>query len=682
LTYDDAGRLASTTNALNETVTQEYDSAGNRTGLINARGKTYQFAFTANNLTESLTTPLSRVFGYTHDDRLFLHTFVEPSTQTVTYTYYSDGQLQQTVDPTGTIDFAHDSKGRLQTVTEGSNTLTRAYDALDRVISFEDSQGNVVGYNYDGGGHLTDLIYPDSKGSVVYAYDNAGRLATVTDWASRVTQFFYDSNSRLEAIVYPNGTEREFSYDAAGRISRQADTHISNQTVLLDQHYSYDALGRVSEENVSPEPASYVIAPALMAYDDDDRISSWQSGTADISPAFDVDGNMTSGPLGGVPETFVYDSRNRLIQAGTATYTYDAEDRRISKTEGGETTTFVHDPHASLSRLLQKTTGGVTTYYVYAAGQLLYEETAGQITVYHVDMRGSTLAMSDASGTVTSRITYGTYGEVVATTGTLTTPFLYNGAYGVQTDVNGLLHMRARYYSPELRRFVNADPIRFAGGMNWYGYAGGNPVMGTDPTGHVVETAWDVANIGLGVYSFHGNIREGNWGWAALDGLGLLYDGAAVAVPFLPAGVSAGLKARRVGNSVVQSANAGVDIARVTEQTHQTAKTFDAVSTVPWQAAIDGRQIHRQVAGHTGDSLRYFDSTFMSGGANRYTGIQPDMIGRGLWGDITTQGQWRSHVSRYGGFGEGIPILYERGVGVVNYQRLLSGAGVTNSLIK
>ena len=228
---------------------------------------------------------------------------------------------------------------------------------------------------------------------------------------------------------------------------------------------------------------------AMMTCDDDDRIINWQSGAANISPFFDADGNMTTGVLESQAETFVYDSRNRLTQAGTTTYTYDAEDRRIRKTESGITTTFVHDPHAQLSRLLQKTTGDTTTYYVYAAGQLLYEETNGQITCYHFDSRGSTLALSDATGFVVNRITYGTYGEIVATTTATTTPFLYNGAYGVQTDENGLLHMRARYYSTELRRFINADPIGFEGGMNWYAYAGRNPIVYIDPSGHVVETA-------------------------------------------------------------------------------------------------------------------------------------------------------------------------------------------------
>jgi hypothetical protein len=46
--------------------------------------------------------------------------------------------------------------------------------------------------------------------------------------------------------------------------------------------------------------------------------------------------------------------------------------------------------------------------------------------------------------------------------------------------------MRARYYHPGIRRFLNADPIRFDGGMNWFAYANGDPVMNMDPSGEVV----------------------------------------------------------------------------------------------------------------------------------------------------------------------------------------------------
>ena len=53
----------------------------------------------------------------------------------------------------------------------------------------------------------------------------------------------------------------------------------------------------------------------------------------------------------------------------------------------------------------------------------------------------------------------------------------------MQTDENGLLYMRARYYNPMTRRFINADPIGFEGGLNWYAYAGGDPLGYVDPTG-------------------------------------------------------------------------------------------------------------------------------------------------------------------------------------------------------
>ena len=67
--------------------------------------------------------------------------------------------------------------------------------------------------------------------------------------------------------------------------------------------------------------------------------------------------------------------------------------------------------------------------------------------------------------------------------GTNDTPFLYNGRYGVMTDPNGLLYMRARYYNPYLCRFINPDPAGFAGGLNFYAYANGNPVSYLDPFG-------------------------------------------------------------------------------------------------------------------------------------------------------------------------------------------------------
>jgi hypothetical protein len=50
--------------------------------------------------------------------------------------------------------------------------------------------------------------------------------------------------------------------------------------------------------------------------------------------------------------------------------------------------------------------------------------------------------------------------------------------------------MRARYYHPVLRRFLNQDPIGFEGGLNWYAFADGNPVTKNDPRG--LSPSWQL----------------------------------------------------------------------------------------------------------------------------------------------------------------------------------------------
>jgi len=72
-------------------------------------------------------------------------------------------------------------------------------------------------------------------------------------------------------------------------------------------------------------------------------------------------------------------------------------------------------------------------------------------------------------------------------TGTTATPFLYNGRDGVMTDANGLYYMRARYYNPEIKRFVNQDVllgiIQEGQTLNRYAYVNGQPVSYIDPFG-------------------------------------------------------------------------------------------------------------------------------------------------------------------------------------------------------
>ena len=163
---------------------------------------------------------------------------------------------------------------------------------------------------------------------------------------------------------------------------------------------------------------------------------------------------------------------------------------RIRNLCADEDTTYTYNTNAKLSMLLMKTTNGVTTKYVYGRG-LIGEEVNNTFKTYHFDCRGSTIAITDASGTITDTFAYDTYGKLLTRTGTNKVIFGYNGRDGVATDDNGLIYMRARYYSPEMKRFINADVIAGAISnaitLNRFAYANGNPVSFVDPFGLTAE---------------------------------------------------------------------------------------------------------------------------------------------------------------------------------------------------
>jgi murein DD-endopeptidase MepM/ murein hydrolase activator NlpD len=65
-----------------------------------------------------------------------------------------------------------------------------------------------------------------------------------------------------------------------------------------------------------------------------------------------------------------------------------------------------------------------------------------------------------------------------------------------------LYYFNARWYDPELGRFITEDPVK--DGINWYGYANQNPLRYIDPTG--LESADAAAD-------WYDAIDEQNEGW-------------------------------------------------------------------------------------------------------------------------------------------------------------------------
>ena len=237
---------------------------------------------------------------------------------------------------------------------------------------------------------------------------------------------------------------------------------------------------------------------------------------------------MIYGPLNGKMAEFEYDCRNRLVSAGGISYEYDAENNRISQTENGAKTEYVVDSNSSsLTRILTVEKEGDTTYYIYGIG-LIAQENGNEYLIYHFNNIGSTEAVTNIDGEIVETFDYGPYGELLSENkcGIM---FLYNGELGVAMDSNGLYYMRARYYNPEIKRFINQDvmtgSIVNTPTLNRYAYVNGNPISLNDPFGLSPFLNWldgitghDILDL-LGMLPGIGFVFDGiNAAWYAQEG--------------------------------------------------------------------------------------------------------------------------------------------------------------------
>jgi len=475
------------TNSAGRTVQMGFDPAGNQVTLTNRNFKAWQFLFDAANRLTNITTPKLRSTAKYYNDRGLVQSVTQPSTRTTSFGYDGKRRMTTRVDQVGTTAYKYDANNNLTNVSGPIGVNSWSFDANDRLSSYRDPDGNVVQYRYDANGNVTNLVYPGNR-TVTYAYDCLNRLTNVTDWSGRATTLTYDLNSRLTSIIRPNGTVRIINYDIAGQTTNITEKLLNGAPIAFFR-LNWDNGARLQWEFAAPLLHSNAVPARTMTYNDDNQIATFKGPTMGSAQTvgYDPDGNLISGPL--TSDTFItygYNARNQLTNAGGLFYAYDPAGNRVTVTNGANVTRFVINPNARLSQVLMRVATGITNYYIYGP-TLLYEvsETAASTNTltYHYDIRGTTIAMSDLDGNVTDRMEYSAYGMLTLRGGTNDTPFLYNGAYGVMTDANGLMSMRARYYNPYLCRFLNADPLGFAGGLNWYCYADGNPICKTDPFG-------------------------------------------------------------------------------------------------------------------------------------------------------------------------------------------------------
>ena len=588
--YDDLGRTDKITDAEGGVSSVVFDSLGRIVSLkdpnqnaADAEGKTwslnsgntYTYVYNDKGLLYKETNALNNTTTYEYNAKLLLEQMTDSAEETTRYEYDSLNRPWKIKDSLGTIEYAYDANGNVLTVSEKESllsltkTITRTYDKLNRVTSYTDYKGREVKYGYDELGNLMELTYPGGE-IVRYEYNPDGNVHTMTSNSGSTYIYGYDNYGRLSRIERPDGSIEERTYNAAGQLTEQVDRDKSGN-ILQNNIYKYDVFGEIIEKTTSTEGDLSKLISVTMEYDAANRLTKYNG--EDV--IYDVKGNMTYGPVDGEMTELTYDVRNRLVKAGKVSYTYDCENTRIATTEDGITTEYVTDTGGSLSRLLIAyenigTANTSETHYYYGAEGVAAQnnDTTEQYFVYHYDNIGSTTIVTDKTGRKIEEFAYGTYGELL-TEVVNNIRFLYNGSYGVVTDSNGLYYMRARYYNPDIKRFINQDikvgDISNGQGLNRYAYCEGNPVSMVDPFGLCGENAGDQGEPSKYEH-LHNLLSIGGMVWDGFDLInGFLYakekkglDAAicfACAVPFagnLVAGISRACKAVQTADKIIE----------------------------------------------------------------------------------------------------------------------------------
>src|SRR2546425_698800 len=508
-TRNEANQVTATTDALGRKPTFTYDAAGNTTSIIDPAGNVTRFEYEPifNRVTK-ITDALNNVTTFTYDANGNLRTTTDPLNKTTTIAYNSFGQPTSVTDPlNNATTFEYDATGNLTATNDPlGNRTTRVYDSVSRLIEVTDPRGFPTDFTYDGLNRVTQindafngltsfsydpngnlLSVTDAKNqSTTYTYDKLDRLATRKDALNRtesyqydpagnLTQFLdrknqtstftYDSlNRRIGAsyaggsstsFTYDNGTSTSYTYDTASRLTNIL--HQGPTSTIESITYTYDAAGNRINLIRANSTATNLPAAVQAAYDAaNEQIKFGNPLPPSPNLTYDANGNLTNDGT----NTYTWDARNRLtaISGGvSASFTYDALGRRISKTISGQTTQFLYDGN---DIVLESGASGVANYLRSLNIDEPFVRQSSSNEFYHTDALGSVLTLTGQTGAVQTTYNYEAFGKTTIA-GASTNPFQYTGR---ENDGTGFYHYRRRYYSSTIQRYLREDPLRLVGG--------------------------------------------------------------------------------------------------------------------------------------------------------------------------------------------------------------------------
>ena len=558
-TYDPVGNLSEVTDPLGHKTNYTYDKNNNRISFTDANGKVTQYGYDPVNRLLTVTDPLIFPTSYGYDPVSNLISLTDANGKKNAFIYDKDNRLTNASYSDGSVvKYAYDADGNRKSLIDPHGTTTYSYDALDRATSIDFPGSESVHYTYDPVGNRASVEYPDLK-VVTYSYDADNRLSAVTDWLKRNTSYAYDPVSNLAGITYPNTVSSTLAYDAANRLTGISDSansvayrvlaytldKVGNRAAVTDggtaTKYTYNALNELLSAATGTAKTSWIYDPVgnrtkqtapkgvvtNYTYDSDDRLLTAGSATF----TYDNNGNRLTESGSSGTTTYSYDPSNRLLSvvspSGTSSFTYDGDGNRVTQTVPSGTYSYVNDTNVALPVVVNE--NGPDGAIDYGYGLSLLESSSSAFNYfYNFDALGSVSNLTDSTGTVQETYSYDAWGNALTASGKVGTQNKFRFAGQALDPASGLYFLRARYYDQTSGRFLSKDPLAGIAALplttHRYIYAGNNPVRFVDPTGQWFGDD-DIAFLTYGAASgFVGQLTN-DWSKGHLSG-GWSYVGA------------------------------------------------------------------------------------------------------------------------------------------------------------